>query len=51
MRRLIVDELEGVDAKYRLGTGIPGLNLPPTYVLKLNWGERRAVEIPEEGDI
>ena len=47
MRRLIIEELGGRDAKYRLGTGIPGLNLPPTYVLKLDWSEEQVVETPE----
>ena len=51
MRRLIVEELGGRDDKYRLSTGIPGLNLPPTYVLKLDWSEAKVVEPPEENDM
>lgn len=51
MRRLIIDELGGVDAKYRLGTGISGINLPPTYVLKLDWSEEQPVETVEKDDI
>ena len=51
MRRLIIDELGGVDAKYRLGTGISGINLPPTYVLKLDWSEEQPVETVGEDDI
>ena len=51
MRRLIIDELGGIDAKYRLGTGISGINLPPTYVLKLDWSEEQPVETVEEDDI
>jgi hypothetical protein len=51
MRRLIVEDLQGVDVKYRLSTGITGLNLPPTYLLKLNWSEDKPVQPVDSDDI
>tara|TARA_R100001480_G_scaffold30524_2_gene41537 strand:- start:747 stop:1928 length:1182 start_codon:yes stop_codon:yes gene_type:complete len=51
MRRLIIDQLGGVDTKYRLGTGISGLNLPPTYVIKLNWSEEQSAKAKEENSM
>jgi len=51
MRRLIIEDLGGRDAKYRLSTGIPGLNLPPTYVIKLDWSEEKTVGTSEKDDM